>query len=77
MIRNNNAQLCVTLWYRKGYDYLKHHHLVEAHLSFYSFALAGRYNFEDGTLENIIKVYLWRGLVLEFSKIQIAETIEQ
>ena len=55
---------------------INHHLSVEAPLSFYTFASAGRYDFQDNNLANIVNVYLLRGLVLEFSKVQIVKSQE-
>ena len=47
---------------------IKHHHLVEASLSFYSFALAGKYDFQDATLANVIKCICGGGWCWNFQK---------
>ena len=52
----------------------KHHHLVEAPLSFYSFVLVMRYDFQDVTLENVIKVCLWRGWCWNFEKSRLVKS---
>ena len=55
---------------------MKYHLLVEAPLSFYSSALAGRYDFQDGTLVSVIKVYLLRGWCWNFRKSRLVKSPE-